>query len=131
MFTLFSTSLLCLIIIGSTIAFNILISLSTVCVYSSYTIVIGCMLRKRISGEALLPSRFSLGRAGTVVNGIALCYLLVCFPFFFFPTMPNPALIDMNWTCVLFSAAVMFSMVYYYLHGKHTYEGPVAYVKQQ
>jgi len=131
MFTLFTTSLLCLIIIGSTVAFNILVSIANVSLYSSYIIVIGCMVRKRIRGEVLLPSRFNLGRAGLVVNGIALCYLSLAIVFMLFPGMPNPSPIDMNWTCVIFTVLVIFSMVYYWLHGRHHYEGPVMYVKQQ
>jgi len=106
-------------------------SVANVSLYISYIIVIGCMLRKRIRGEILLRCRFSLGRAGIVVNAIAVCYLCLGVIFMLFPTMPNPSLIDMNWSCVIFFGLVIFSMVYYYLHGRHTYEGPVMYVKQQ
>jgi choline transport protein len=131
MFTLFSTCILSLIIIGSAIAFNILVSLSNISLYSSYIIVIGCILRKRILREPLLPARFDLGRAGIFVNLIAFSYLSVAIVFTLVPSVPNPELITMNWACLMFGCLVIFSAVYYYLHGRHHYEGPVEYVKRQ
>jgi choline transport protein len=130
MFTLFSTCLLTLIIIGSSIAFNILISLGNISLYSSYIIVIGCILRKRLAGEPLLHARFDLGRAGIFVNSIAFGYLAVAIVFIPFPSMPNPTLIAMNWACLMFGCLVIFSVVYYHLQGKHNYEGPVEYLKR-
>lgn len=130
MFTFVFSSLVCLIIIGSSIAFNIILSLSGVAIFTSNIIVIGCMFVKRLRGEPLLPSRFDLGRAGLLVNGIALCYLTIAVVFILFPSVPNPSLIDMNWSCVIFGCFAIFSMVYYYLYGRHSYKGPVAYVKK-
>ncbi|CAG5140244.1 uncharacterized protein ALTATR162_LOCUS667 [Alternaria atra] len=129
--TLLSTSILCLIIIGSTFAFNIILSLSAVSIFISNIIVIGCMLRKRIRGEPLLPSRFDLGKAGIYINAIAVCYLSLAVVVILFPSVPNPSLADMNWSCLMFGGLVIFSMVYYYLYGRHKYDGPVEYVKQQ
>jgi amino acid transporter len=129
--TLLSTSILCLIIIGSTFAFNIILSLSAVSIFISNIIVIGCMLRKRIRGEPLLPSRFDLGRAGIIINCIAICYLSMATIVILFPSVPNPSLMAMNWSCLMFGCLVIFSMVYYYLYGRHNYDGPVEYVKSQ
>ncbi|KAH7088145.1 GABA permease [Paraphoma chrysanthemicola] len=131
MFTLFTTSLLSLLLIGSTVAFNILISSSFICVFSSYLVVIGCMLRKRILKEPLLPAPFSLGKAGFAINAGAITYIMFDMVFLLFPIMPNPSLIDMNWAIVLLLGGASLAMVYYHLHGKHRYEGPVTYVKQR
>ena len=131
MTTLLFTTLLCLIIIGSTIAFNVITSLGQVCLISSYLIAIGCIFAKRLRGEALLPSRFSLGRAGIFVNGIALSFLSVAFVFCFFPVGPKPTTEGMNWSCLIFGFILSFSLVYYHIYGKHSYVGPVEYVKRQ
>ena len=128
--TLISTSLVCLIIIGSSIAFNIIISLGGIAIFVSNLIVIGCMFRRRLYGEPLLPSRFDLGKAGLVVNGIAMCYLLFISILLAFPTVPNPSLIQMNWSSPIFGCFVIFSMGYYYVFGRHNYKGPVKYVKE-
>ncbi|KAH7380206.1 amino acid/polyamine transporter I [Phaeosphaeria sp. MPI-PUGE-AT-0046c] len=131
MATLLFTTILCLIIIGSTIAFNVITSLGQVGLISSYLIAIGCILAKRLRGEILLPSRFSLGRAGTFVNGVALSFLLVAFIFCFFPSTPNPTLEGMNWSSLIFGFILCFSLVYYHIFGKYNYLGPVMNVKSQ
>lgn len=50
-----------MIILGSPVAFFTLGSLCNSALYASYMICIGCMAYRRISGEPMLPSRFSLG----------------------------------------------------------------------
>src|SRR5437868_1472031 len=62
------TTLLSLIILGSTIAFNVIASIIQVGISLSYIGAIGCIFRKRLYREPLLPSRFNLGRAGFTIN---------------------------------------------------------------
>ncbi|KAH7125533.1 amino acid/polyamine transporter I [Dendryphion nanum] len=128
--TLLFTTLLSLIIIGSSIAFNVITSLGQVGLISSYLIAIGCIFTKRLRREPLLPSRFSLGKAGIVVNGIALSFLSVAFAFSFFPVAPNPTPQGMNWSSLIFGFILAFSLGYYWVTGRHTYVGPVEFVKQ-
>lgn len=129
--TLGCTILLSLIIIGSTIAFNVITSLGQVGLVSSYIIVISCVFAKRIKGEALLPSRFSLGKFGFLVNGIALLFLGLAFIFLFFPAVPEPTPASMNWSCLLFGFILGFSLIYYWIWGRHVYVGPVEYIKNR
>ncbi|KAF2828276.1 GABA-specific permease [Ophiobolus disseminans] len=130
MFTFFTTCLCSLLLIGSNIAFNILMSFTMAGIYSSYILVIACMIRKRLLGERLVPSPFSLGRAGLAVNVIALCWIVLAIVFMLFPPVPNPSLVDMNWASVMLLVGLAFSMGYYHVYGKHHYEGPVVLVKQ-
>ncbi|KAF2191380.1 amino acid transporter [Zopfia rhizophila CBS 207.26] len=131
MVTLLFTTLLSLIIIGSTIAFNVITSLGQLGLVSSYIVAIACILAKRLRKEPLLSSRFSLGRAGLPVNIIAICFLALAFTFLFFPVAPHPNPQSMNWSCLLFGFIVSFSLVYYYIWGRHNYVGPVEYVKNR
>jgi hypothetical protein len=131
MSTLVATALLSLINIGSAIAFNIVIALGGLGIFTSNIIVISLMLRKRLLGEPLLPSKFDLGRAGIAVNTIALIYLSLAIVMICFPEVPNPSLVDMNWSSLMFGGLVIFAMIYYYFYGRHKYDGPVEYVKQQ
>src|SRR5436190_616750 len=98
MFTLVFTSLLCLVLIGSSVAFNIIFSVQLVGLISSYMIAIGCVAAKRLRNEPLLPSRFSLGKAGLAVNIISLCFLALVFVMLLFPATPHPAPAAMNWS---------------------------------
>lgn len=129
--TLCCTILLSLIIIGSTIAFNVITSLGQVGLVSSYIIVIACVFAKRIKGEPLLPSRFSLGKIGFLVNGMALLFLGLAFIFLFFPAVPDPTPASMNWSCLLFGFILGFSLIYYWIWGRHSYVGPVEYIKSR
>lgn len=69
------TCLLALINIGSSVAFNAIISLQVVALMFSYTISITCVLYRRIKHPELLPNaRWSLGRWGVPINVGGVCY---------------------------------------------------------
>ena len=87
------------------------------------------VLSKRLRGEALPASRFNLGRAGNPINVIALCFLVVFWVFQFFPAAPNPTPSEMNWSCVIWTAVLVFFMTYYVFWGRFNYAGPVTMVK--
>lgn len=132
MTTLVITALLSLIIIGSSIAFNVITAIGQVGLYTSYIITLGAIVARRLSKQRgpLPRSRFDLGRAGLPINLGALAFLVVMFPFLFFPSAPNPAPADMNWSCLVYSVVVVFSMMYYFFKGRHIYQGPVEYVRK-
>jgi choline transport protein len=66
---------ICLINLGSTFAFNIIVSLTLLAPPSTYMISIGCVLRKRLLREELPPARWSLGRFGIPINAFAFLIL--------------------------------------------------------
>ncbi|USP74161.1 hypothetical protein yc1106_01435 [Curvularia clavata] len=123
--TFIITSLLCLIVVGSTVAFNIMVSLSAITISVPNLIFISCIFRKRLHGEPLLPSRFDLGNAGLTVNAIALCKLIMALIFIAFPSVLDPSQIEMKWSSLMFGSFVVFAMGYYYVFGRHNYKGPV------
>ncbi len=95
--TLVFTCLVALIEIGSTVAFNIILSVAGTGLFTSYITCITCVLARRLRGEPLPASKFDLGWWGNVVNVLALCFLSVAFIFLFFPATPNPSAAGMNW----------------------------------
>lgn len=117
------------IAIGSEVAYGIFVSLNVSGLLTSYIICIACILQKRLRGEPLPTSRFSLGKAGNMVNIIALCFLTVFWLFQFFPAAPSPTPSEMNWSCVIWVSILAFFMAYYAVRGRHKYVGPIAYVK--
>ncbi|KAK6845408.1 amino acid transporter [Apiospora arundinis] len=133
MTTLIITALLSLIIIGSSIAFNVITAIGQVGLYTSYIITLIAIIIRRFSRRqrgTLPPSRFDLGKAGLPINLGALAFLVVMFPFLFFPTAPNPSPAGMNWSCLVYSVVVIFAMMYYFFKGRHIYKGPVEYVRK-
>lgn len=128
--TLVFTCLLSLIIIGSTVAFNIILSVSATGLFTSYLVVICTVLAKRFRGEKLPPGKFSLGRWGAAVNIIAICFLVIAYIFLFFPAAPNPDLAAMNWAILVYGFVVVFAFAWYFIRGRHEYDGPVTYVRK-
>ena len=70
------TILMSLINIGSTVAFNAVLSLIVVALMATYAFSIGCILLRRIQGEPFKPARWGLDRAGMPINTVALIYTL-------------------------------------------------------
>jgi len=142
------TIILSCIVIGSTTAYGVFVTLVNSGLLSSYMICIACMhaqnakkvcavadtslgiFYKRISGEPFPPSRFNLGRAGNVINCIALSFLAVAWVFQFFPSAPDPTGTSMNWSILIFGAVVVLFTIYYYTTARHRYTGPVVHVRK-
>jgi amino acid transporter len=125
------TTLLSLINIGSTAALNAILALTSVSLLTSYIIVIGVVLLKRLRHEPLPHARWSLGKYGGVVNVLALCYLFAIYVFAFFPAVVSPSPVEMNYAIVIFGGIILFAVVYYFIYGRKQYIPPVALVKRE
>ena len=122
---------ICLLLInlGSTFAFNIIISLNLVAFLATYMISIGCVLLKRIRGEALPPARWSLGRFGLPINAFAVCYSAFALVMSCFPISVPVNTTNANWAPAIFAGVLLLALISYMLHGRKTFEGPVVYVE--
>lgn len=126
------TCLLALINIGSTVAFNAIISLQLMALMATYSISIGCVLYQRTMGASKrLPiARWSLGKWGVPINTIAFIYSTFIFFWTPWPGANNPTLETFNWSVVMFGAIAIISGIYYLFHGRRHYTGPVALVRE-
>jgi len=122
--------ILCLVNLGSNIAFNIIISLNLVAFLFTYLFSIGCVLWKRLHDPASLPpAKFSLGRWGVPVNVFACLYsilaiILSCFPV----SIPTDAE-DANWAPAIMAGVLLIALISYVLQGRRIYQGPVVFVE--
>ncbi|GAB7334490.1 hypothetical protein MBLNU13_g06481t1 [Cladosporium sp. NU13] len=120
---------------GSSAALQAILSVSNAALIFSYIISIGSVRLKRLRGQPLLPSRFSLGKWGGVINDISLAFLLVGFVFSFFPLKPSVGdptwLLEFNWAIIIFSGTCAFAGIYYVLGGGKRYVAPVSLVKEE
>ncbi|KAF2456974.1 amino acid permease-domain-containing protein [Lineolata rhizophorae] len=123
--------LLALINIGSTAAFNIITSLGTGALISSYIVSISCLILKRLRREPLLPARWSLGRYGLPINIFSVLFLTLVFIMSFFPQTRKVTPESMNWNVLVYSAVVTFSIAYFAVRGRFRYVGPVEYVRKE
>ena len=114
-----------LINIGSTVAFNAIVSLSIAGIFVSYLIVIVLMVLKRVKRETPELGPWSLGWAGLPVNLFAACSLLISVVFSFFPPATPVTPKTMNWSCLMWGGSTIVGLVYYALLGRKIYHGPV------
>lgn len=131
--SVYATSIACVILtfinLGSTVAFNIVVSLSVLGLLSTYMISIGCVLRKRIRGEPLPPARWSLGRWGIAINGFAFFYSAFIIVFCCFPSYLPVDAGSANWAPVVWVAVMIIALAVYVFHGKRHYTAPVEFVE--
>ncbi|MCJ1389919.1 hypothetical protein MMC18_002776 [Xylographa bjoerkii] len=118
-------ALIGLINIGSTVAFNAIVSLTIAGLYGSYMIAIVLLIFKRFSGEPIRWGPWRLGRAGLAINLFAVGFLFISIVFSFFPPGIPVTPATMNWSIVVFGGAVMFGLVYYAVRGRKQYHGPI------
>ena len=69
-------SCIALVNIGSTVAFNIITSLGTGTLTTSYIVCISILIWRKVTNQPMLPSRFNMGKTlGLVVNIVSLLWL--------------------------------------------------------
>ncbi len=123
------SAIFCLINLGSTFGFNIIVSLFLLALLSTYMISIGCVLRKRILKEDLPPARWSLGRFGLPVNAFAFCYSFFVIVFSCFPTEVPVGLDTANWAPAVWAGVILIALAAYIIHGRSHYTPPVLFVE--
>ena len=126
--TSFLSFILCLIQLGSTVAFNIIISLNLIAFLGTYIISIGCLLIKRFRHEPLPPARFSLGRWGLPVNLFAFCYSALTLVFSCFPVSVPVDASTANWGPAIWGGVLGIALISYLVQGRKDYKGPVIFV---
>jgi amino acid transporter len=132
MFTCVFTCLISLINIGSTVAFNAIISLQVVAIMATYAVSISCVLYRRIAHPELIPTaRWSLGKWGIPVNALGLAYVTFTFFWSFWPNSIPVNVQNMNWSVVLFMGVFILCLVWYFVRGRKVYVGPVSIVRAE
>ncbi|OTA98391.1 hypothetical protein M426DRAFT_17454 [Hypoxylon sp. CI-4A] len=140
-FTTTVSVLLSLIILGSSVAFNNIVNLSVVGIYSSYLLSCALLLWRRLQPGGIMPYNPNVvrvglkslhwgpwcipGLMGVLNNAFACIYLLVLWFWAFWPpaTPVEPA--NMNFSILTFGAMVLFAVGWYFLQGRKEYQGPV------
>lgn len=127
--TSFWSAVLCVINIGSSTAFNIIISLTLLALLSTYMLSIGCVCLKRLRGEPLPPARWSLGRYGLPINIFAFLYSGFAIVFSCFPTTLPVTTDNANWAPAVWAGVIVLSVATYFLHGSRHFTAPVVFVE--
>ncbi|KAE8423764.1 amino acid/polyamine transporter I [Aspergillus pseudocaelatus] len=136
------TCLLSLIGIGSDLAFNDLMSLSTSGLFSSYLVAAGLLLWRRCTGgisgsksehtlintagAQLVWGPFHVpGVWGIFINTFAVVFMAIAVFFSFWPPMNNVSAESMNYSVVGMGGVILLSLLYYLVRARKVYKGPV------
>ena len=120
---------LCLINLGSSFAFNIIIGISVVGTTLTYIISIACLISARFRAEPLPPARWSLVRFGLPINVFAVGFASLMLVFSLFPVSVPVDGSTMNWTVVIVGGVLIFAVMSYLVQGRRMYKGPVVYIE--
>jgi choline transport protein len=154
-FTSFIACLLALVNIGSTIAFNGVISVAIAGLFSSYLLTSSLLLYRRCTGAILTPSeafdtdtssssttRDGMSRTvwgpwrlpgaiGIANNVFACAYLSFVFFFSFWPSFAAVTPANMNWAVLVTGAIAGISAIYYAVWARKTYHGPIIEIDER
>ncbi|KAI1396457.1 amino acid transporter [Hypoxylon fuscum] len=140
--------LLALINIGSSVAFNDVVSLAINGLYGAYLIGNSLLLWRRVTGkirpynrdntemvnvshENLSWGPFKIPEPfGTIINAFGCAFLLVMLFFSFWPTHINPTAKSMNMSSLMIGVTIIWSVIYYAVWARKVYSGPVIQVNQ-
>jgi amino acid transporter len=118
--------LLALINIGSSTAFNALISLPTIALYISYFIPIFFLVIRKLQNRHPVYGPFKLGRWGLPLNLFALVYIVYILTFLPFPTMLPVTAVNMNYAGPLVGAIILIALGDWFISGRKRFEVPIA-----
>ncbi|KAI1409796.1 putative GABA permease [Hypoxylon sp. FL1857] len=144
-FTTVVSLLLSLIILGSSVAFNNIVNLSVVGLYSSYLLSCGLLLWRRLQPRCILPydpyatmvgpdnlrwGPWRIPGALGVINNVFACiYLFVLWFWAFWPPATPVDPQNMNFSILTFGFMALFAVVWYFLQGRKEYKGPIVEVE--
>ncbi|KAF5973360.1 HNM1-choline permease [Fusarium coicis] len=122
----FLLMLLSLINIGSTTAFNAILSLAVVSLQASYLLPILLLIWRRLfRPDTLRWGPWRLGKAGLPINIIAVIYLMYTCIFLLFPPYQPITAVNMNYASVVLGGALVFGCIYWPLRASKRYVGPL------
>ncbi|KAJ5127912.1 Amino acid/polyamine transporter I [Penicillium atrosanguineum] len=119
------TACICVINVGSSAAFNAIVSLTTAGLFLSYEIAIVLIVIKKIKRDPIAYGPWTLGPLGLVVNIASICFLTITVFFSFFPTELPVVPSNMNWSIVVFSGELLIGLIWYAVYGRKVYHGPI------
>ena len=134
--------LISLINIGSSTAFNDVVSLVLEGFYTSYFLACSMLLYRRVRGDIGDPAAETsasvsihwgpwclTGYWGIANNVVACAYLILIAFFSYWPAVIPVSAATMNYSSLVLGVVAISSMIYYCIWARKTYRGPIVEVK--
>jgi choline transport protein len=127
------------------VAFNNIVNLSVVGLYSSYLLSCGLLLWRRLQSNGIKAHDPQVAKVGPgnlqwgpwcipgaigVMNNIFACvYLFVLWFWAFWPPINPVTPQTMNFSVLTFGSVCLFAVVWYFVQGRKSYKGPIVEVE--
>jgi amino acid transporter len=121
-----SCCLLSLINLGSAVAFNALIALPMLALYTSYLIPIVLLTMRQLTGKHPKYGPWRLGRYSVPVKLFSICYLLYVIVFLPFPTVRPVTSLTLNYAGPVMLGVVCVALLDWFTTGKKRFQVPTA-----
>ncbi|KAH8431467.1 choline transporter [Aspergillus melleus] len=120
----FIVALLGLLYLGSSTAFNSMVTACIVILYASYVVPIVCLL---LRGREHIPhGPFWLGKVGLACNIVVLLWTLFCLVIYSFPSVYPVSPGDMNYVSAVYAVVAIIIATDWFLRGRHSFRGQAA-----
>lgn len=120
------SAILSIINIGSSTVFNAVVSLTVSGFFGSYILPFSLLLYRRVKNPDQLPvAPYSLGKWGVAINAYAIAWSVLVLFFSFWPQNIPVTPVNMNWSVLLWGAVNIFAIVFWIVHGRRVYKGPI------
>lgn len=110
---------------GTYVALGAITSLSSIASHVSYGIILFCIIYSRCTTGIKLGA-WNMGRAGLIVNIVALIFTIWVIIFLPFPNNLPVTASNMNYCGPVFGAVLVGAIGWWFLRAMHTWEGPNA-----
>ena len=118
--------ILSLIYIGSSTAFNAIISLTAIALHVSYILPITFILLKKIRRQEIDFGPFRLGKWGVPINIFSLLYLFFVITWMPFPTELPVTAANMNYAGPILLLVIIGAVLDWFISGHKRFRFPVA-----
>ena len=109
--------------LGSTVAFNAMVSIATIGLYIAYALPI--FFRVTLARRSFVPGPFNLGRYGIFVGWVAVLWVTTISVLFSLPVEYPITNETLNYTPVAVGCMLIVTISTWILNAQHWFKGPV------
>ncbi|KAF7827746.1 amino-acid permease BAT1-like protein [Senna tora] len=114
--------------LGSTVAFDAMVSIATIGLYIAYALPI--FFRVTLAQKSFVPGPFNLGRYSIIVGWIAVLWVATISVLFSLPVSYPITLETLNYTPVAVGCWLLLVVSYWIVSARHWFKGPVANINE-
>ncbi|TYK09142.1 amino-acid permease BAT1-like protein [Cucumis melo var. makuwa] len=109
--------------LGSTVAFNAMVSIATIGLYIAYALPI--FFRVTLAKNSFVPGPFNLGRYGIVIGWVAVLWVATISVFFSLPVEYPVTDTTLNYTPIAVGCLLIITISTWVVSARHWFKGPV------